>query len=174
MTTATQPVVSAEFAIGVREMFLQTLEREIPVTRKVIASVPENKKEWRPDPKARNAWELVAHLANSDVWFLHGIADHHFPQDPPLAAPAQNVADTAAWYEESMKSAMERVRRMSPEQLLTPVDFYGAYKLPAFAYLEFCLKHSVHHRAQLGTYLRPMGSTCPSIYGGSADEPWQG
>jgi uncharacterized damage-inducible protein DinB len=36
------------------------------------------------------------------------------------------------------------------------------------------LNHGIHHRGQLMTYLRPMGSKVPSIYGGSADEPFQG
>ncbi|MGE5735968.1 MAG: DinB family protein [Acidobacteriota bacterium] len=41
------------------------------------------------------------------------------------------------------------------------------------AYLGFLNNHSIHHRGELATYLRPMGSKCPSIYGGSYDEPWQ-
>jgi uncharacterized damage-inducible protein DinB len=40
-------------------------------------------------------------------------------------------------------------------------------------YLQFMLMHLSHHRGQLSTYLRPMGSKVPSIYGGSADEPFQ-
>jgi uncharacterized damage-inducible protein DinB len=38
-------------------------------------------------------------------------------------------------------------------------------------YVAFMSNHSIHHRGQLSTYLRPMGSKVPSIYGGSADEP---
>ena len=48
------------------------------------------------------------------------------------------------------------------------------FNFPAFMYLSFVEKHSTHHRGQLSAYLRPMGSKVPSIYGGSADEPWQG
>ncbi len=62
------------------------------------------------------------------------------------------------------------------EELLTPVDFfYGAFTLPVVFYLGFVNNHSVHHRGQLATYLRPMGSqNAASIYGGSFDEPWAG
>jgi len=45
---------------------------------------------------------------------------------------------------------------------------------PAFSYLQFAQDHLVHHRGQLSTYLRPMGGKVPDIYGGSADEPFQG
>ncbi len=69
---------------------------------------------------------------------------------------------------------MERVRAMTPEQLVTPVDFLGAFNFPAVFYLGFVNNHSIHHRGQLSVYLRPMGSKVPSIYGGSADEPWKG
>jgi len=46
--------------------------------------------------------------------------------------------------------------------------------MPNISYLGFALVHSVHHRAQLSTYLRPLGGKCPDIYGGSADFPWEG
>jgi len=63
---------------------------------------------------------------------------------------------------------------MTPAQLATPVDFDDVCKMPAVFYLGFVNNHSVHHRGQLAAYLRPMGSKVPSIYGGSADEPWNG
>jgi uncharacterized damage-inducible protein DinB len=57
--------------------------------------------------------------------------------------------------------------------LLTPVEFFGVFNLPAAFYLGFLNNHSIHHRGELATYLRPMGSKVPSIYGGSYDEPFQ-
>jgi uncharacterized damage-inducible protein DinB len=73
-----------------------------------------------------------------------------------------------------MERASARVRAMSAQELLTPVDFFGVFNLPCVHYLGFFNNHSVHHRGALATYLRPMGAKCPSIYGGSYDEPWQG
>ena len=61
----------------------------------------------------------------------------------------------------------------TPEQLVTPIEFFGVFNLPAVAYLGFLNNHSIHHRGELATYLRPMGSKVPSIYGGSYDEPFQ-
>ena len=52
------------------------------------------------------------------------------------------------------------------------VDFYGM-KLPNAQYLVVAAVHNAHHRGQLASYLRPMGGKVPSIYGGSADEPFQ-
>jgi len=61
---------------------------------------------------------------------------------------------------------------LSPEQLLTPVQFF-TFNFPAAFYLAFLNNHSIHHRGELATYLRPMGSKVPAIYGGSFDEPFQ-
>jgi uncharacterized damage-inducible protein DinB len=71
-----------------------------------------------------------------------------------------------------MKRASARVAALTAEQLLTPVNFF-IFNLPAVQYLAFVNNHSIHHRGELATYLRPMGSKVPAIYGGSYDEPLQ-
>ena len=53
------------------------------------------------------------------------------------------------------------------------IDFFGVFNFPAVMYLTFLNNHMIHHRGQLSTYLRAMGGKVPSIYGGSADEPFQ-
>ena len=65
------------------------------------------------------------------------------------------------------------VEAMTAEQLLTPVNFFGVFNMPSVYYLGFLNNHSIHHRGELATYLRPMGSKVPSIYGGSYDEPFR-
>jgi uncharacterized damage-inducible protein DinB len=62
---------------------------------------------------------------------------------------------------------------LTPAQLLTPIEFFGVFNLPAAFYLQFLNNHSIHHRGELATYLRPMGSKVPQIYGGSYDQPFQ-
>ena len=172
--SAPQPALSPEFAVGTRESMLQGLSREMETTKKVIAAIPEDKRDYRPDPKARTAWELAWHLASSDVQMTDEIADHKFTMEPRFKEEPKSVADMVEWYDGNFKRAIARVRDMTPEQLCTPVDFYGVFNLPAVFYLTFVNNHSIHHRGQLAVYLRPMGSKVPSIYGGSADEPWQG
>jgi uncharacterized damage-inducible protein DinB len=71
-----------------------------------------------------------------------------------------------------VRRGVKRVAEMSAEQLMTPVNFFGVFNFPAVLYLGFLNNHSIHHRGELTTYLRPMGSKVPSIYGGSYDEPF--
>lgn len=163
--------MTPEFAAGLRAMMLEGIEREAECTKRVIAAIPDDKSEYRPDPNARSAKELAWHIANTDVQFLDGIADLKFSMESPETKP-QTSAEVAKWYDENMKRGIARVAALSPEQLLTPIEFFGVFNLPAVAYLGFLNNHSVHHRGELATYLRPMGSKVPSIYGGSYDEPF--
>ena len=160
-----------DFALTYRAMMLDGFAREVGTTKRVFSAVPEHKKEYRPDPNARNAWELAWHLANTDVQFLDGIADLKFTMGAPVKKPA-TVAELVEWYDENIKRASDRVRGLSAEQLLTPIQFI-TFNFPAVFYLGFLNNHSIHHRGELATYLRPMGSKVPSIYGGSFDEPFQ-
>ena len=174
MKPAAEIANTSEFAVAFTHLILESLEREMEVTRKVLAGVPEAQRDFRPDPKARTAFELAWHLADGDVDFLESIANRRFSPDAARPEAPQSIAALVAWYEAHGKAALKRVRAMTAEELLTPVDFYGIMAAPVFRYLLFANNHSIHHRAQLATYLRPMGSKVPSIYGGSADEPWKG
>jgi uncharacterized damage-inducible protein DinB len=162
-----------DFVLGYRAMMLDGLAREVATTKRVLAAVPDGKKDYRPDPNARTAWELAWHLANTDVQFMDGIADLQFTMTARAEAEKpKTVAELVDWYDRNMKRAADRVQALSAAQLLTPVPFF-TFNLPAAFYLGFLNNHSIHHRGELATYLRPMGSKVPAIYGGSFDEPLQ-
>ena len=172
--TAPQRGLTPEFATALRETMLQGLSNEVQTTKKVLAAVPDAQRQFRLDPKARTAGELCWHLASTDVQMLDEIADHKFTMEPRFKEEPKTIAELVSWYDKQMTRAIDRVRAMTPEQLLTPVDFLGAFNFPAVFYIGFVNNHSIHHRGQLAAYLRPLGSHVPSIYGGSADEPWKG
>ena len=162
---------TTDFALAYRDLMINGFAREIEITKKVLAAIPEDKRDYRPDPNARTAWDLAWHIANTDVQFLNGIADLKFTMaNPAEADKPKTIAEIVAWYDTNAKRALDRVRAMTAEQLLTPVPFF-MFNLPAVFYLGFVNNHSIHHRGELATYLRPMGSKVPSIYGGSFDEP---
>ena len=169
------PAPTNDFAVAYCHMMLDGLAREVETTKRVLAAVPEEKCDgYRPDPHARSGRELAWHIANTDIQFLDGIADLKFTMASPEGAnKPRTIAEIVAWYDSNFKRAAARVRALSPQQLMTPVDFMGAFNLPAAFYLGFLNNHSIHHRGELATYLRPMGSKVPNIYGGSYDEPFQ-
>ena len=162
--------MTADQAKAVAAALGQQLQQEWMTTVKVIEAIPEGNKDWKPDPKSRSAWELALHLAESDVWFLASVLNQRF--DAPAPSGATTIAALAAWYKAHMPAKLERVLALEGAKLSPIVDFYGM-KLPNAHYLVFCAVHGAHHRGQLAAYLRPMGGKVPSIYGGSADEPYK-
>ena len=174
MATQAQPV--SDLPAAYRQMMLDGLTQELETTKKVLGAVPDAQRDYRPDPKARTAWELAWHIAMEDVLFLEQIAElkFAFPDDRYKDQEPKTIAEMVAWYDQNFRRALDRIRAMTAPQLATPVSFMGLFTFPAFVYLGLVNNHSIHHRGQLSTYLRPMGSKVPSIYGGSADEPFTG
>ena len=178
MATASQPLFTPEFAATFRDVLVFSLRQEMKTTAQVIAAIPEARRDYRPDPKARTAFELGWHLASADVWFLEGIASMSFEkmyenETNQDALRPGSIGEIVAWYNSDMAAALKKIGAMSPAQLNTVINFFGVFNLPAFQYIQFALNHSIHHRGQLSSYLRPMGSKVPNIYGGSADTPMQ-
>ncbi len=164
--------MNADQAKFLVEYFAKMIETEVPTTAKVIAAVPEDRKDYKPDEKSRSAWDLAKHLATADVSFLDGIIKGAFAFDEPEPPGLNTVEDLVTFYNREMPAKLTQLRGLPAEKLTEPVDFFGVMKMPNAAYIGFAQNHSVHHRGQLAAYLRAMGGKVPSIYGGSADEPF--
>jgi uncharacterized damage-inducible protein DinB len=169
-TTAAQPSFTPEFASIYKDMMLGRIEQEHKTTRRVIENIPNQKLDYKHDPKGRTAVELAHHIVVSEVWFLNSIADGRFEWKDPV--PAKSVAEVLSFYDKEFAPALARAKKTTGEHLLKETDFFGM-KQPTFTFIQFCQDHTVHHRGQLSTFLRCMGGKVPDIYGGSADEPWK-
>ncbi len=80
--------------------------------------------------------------------------------------------DLAAWYTKNTTRRIPLLEQLSAEDLAKEVDYIGLRNDPAVAYLNIAIRHTVHHRGQLSTYMRGMGAAVPAIYVESADEPY--
>lgn len=165
--------MNSEQATILLNFLLSAIENESKTTRKVIGAVPENKHDYRPDPNARTAFELAWHLAGAEVYFLNGIANGEFKGSGDRPAEIRTIADIIAWYDKNLPESVTKVRALPAEKLTRPISFHGVFDFPAVQYLMILNNHGIHHRGQLASYLRPMGSKVPKIYGGSFDEPMQ-
>jgi uncharacterized damage-inducible protein DinB len=155
----------------VADFLVADFENEMQTTLRVIAAVPNDHLDHRPDLKSKTALGLVRHITLEDEWLLNCIANGEFtqPPDDSDACGIMNPADAVARYNERVPAALERVRAMSGEKLASAIDMFGMIKMPGVNFIALTTKHSVHHRGQLSTYLRPMGGKIPGIYGPSAD-----
>lgn len=167
--------MNAEQARLLVDYFAGLWEGEIPATVRVLANVPDDKRDYRPDAKSRTAWELATHLALGDVWFIQSIIDGQFTFDADgekkMAARFQTSKEVSAFYQKEVPAKLQELRALPADRLTKVVDFFGMMQQPNVTYLGFANNHSIHHRGQLSSYLRAMGSKVPAIYGSSADEP---
>lgn len=167
--------MNADQAKFLADYFANMMEGEFPATCKVLAAVPDATRQYKPDEKSRSAWELATHLALGDIWFLDAIIAGSFVFDPGVEekqrAQFKTINDVVDHYKKEFPARLKQLRQLPADKLTQVVDFFGMFKWPNASYLGFANNHSVHHRGQLASYLRAMGSKVPAIYGGSADEP---
>jgi len=170
--------MTADHARAIADYFAAVFDQEFTNTVKVLRAVPNDRRDYKPDEKSRTAWELATHIAGSDLWFLDSVCEASFIYDPEVenrrTAGLNTIDDVVEFYTREFPKRIQRLRSTPGEQLAKEVDFFGTGKEPVIWFLGVANNHSVHHRGQLMTYLRAMGSKVPAIYGGSADEPFTG
>jgi len=154
-----------------QNVYLGTLKNESRITKKVLEAVPADKVDYRPEPAARSANELVRHIAAADNRFLETPINGVFDTNPSLLPESvKTPQEIANWYEERFAKNFEALSKLSGEQLTKIIDFRGLFKQPAVMFLMIGMNHTIHHRGQLSSYLRCMGAKVPSIYGESYDD----
>jgi uncharacterized damage-inducible protein DinB len=148
---------------------------ERPAFVKVLKAVPQERCDYRPEPKARTARDLAWVLAQEEA-ALVSLLDTGTIEWKDDEAPARMEAIVAA-FERSAAAVDERLARLDEAGWERKGRFLmgggAAWEDTMRQFLWGFLFDAIHHRGQLSTYLRPMGGKVPSIYGPSADDPGQ-
>ena len=155
-----------------KALFMQFWEKEAPATRKVLSRIPEGS-DYRPDPKSRTAREIAWLIVREELSLADGMEKAQFSwEDVP--APA-SMAEVLAAYDTHHDELTTRLAALDASRWdeSIPFVFQGqeVMRAPGYENAWGFLLDMVHHRGQISTYLRAMGSTVPQIYGPSADEP---
>jgi len=165
-----RPLTPEQAEFWLQHILLGTLKNESRTTRSVLEAVPANKADHRPDPASRTALDLVRHIAIAEKRFVEtpikGMFDVNATSVPETF---KTPAEIAGWYADSFTQNFEKLSQLKGEQLAKVIDFRGMFQMPAVGFLELGLRHSIHHRGQLCSYLRCMNSKVPAIYGESFD-----
>jgi uncharacterized damage-inducible protein DinB len=156
-----------------KALYLKFWEREASVTRKVISRIPEETSDYRPEPKSRTAREIAWLIVVEERVLVEGLERGRIEWEQiPTPATVEEILES---YDKAHNDLTRRLRNLSSSACEKEIAFvFGDYEISKGTGYHFCwefLFDAVHHRGQLTTYLRPMGSTVPSIYGPSADEP---
>src|SRR5262245_54228269 len=158
-----------------KEMYLQSFQREMPITLKLLKAYPAAKAELKPAEKSRSArelaWVFVTEQGVVDM-AIRGKVD--FSQPTPAAPKNYNEIITAV--ENAARDTVAKVTKLTEDQLNKIVQFpVGPGKMGDFRVqdiLWMTMQDQIHHRGQFSVYLRLAGAKVPSIYGPTADETW--
>jgi uncharacterized damage-inducible protein DinB len=155
-----------------RELFIHRYEAELPIFLRVFAALPADRLDWRPEPVARSAEELIGHLIGHEQDLEElletGALNHR------MQVPFAHLDEAVELFETAHASVVEKARAMDDETWDTEpsrfvVEGQVAYEMP-YRDLAWLLRFdSIHHRGQLSTYIRPLGGKVPAMYGPSAD-----
>jgi uncharacterized damage-inducible protein DinB len=155
-----------------KALFLKFWEKEAPATRKVLSRIPDGSA-YRPDPKSRTAREIAWLIVREEAALVDGIEQGTLNWEEVPAPPTmKEVLDV---YDRQRAALLTRMQAIEPARWERRVPFlYDGQEVMSDTGYETgwgFLFDIIHHRGQISTYLRPMGSTVPQIYGPSADEP---
>jgi len=155
-----------------KTLFLRFWEHEATTTRRVLARIPEGS-DYRPDPKTRLAREIAWQITLEMRLLAEGIARGSL--DWAMRATPPTMKEILTEYDRQLEGGKAQLRAADAGRWAAPLPFTAGgrelnvstgYKM-AWSFL-FDI---IHHRGQITTYLRPMGSTVPQVYGPTADEP---
>ena len=150
-----------------KSLFTSFWNKESTTTVKVLSRIPEGS-QYRPDPKSRTAQDIAWQILCEERMLIDALESGKAEWAPaPTPATMKEIVET---YGKEGASIAERLAALPDAKWAGTLDFFGTLRPASTMALSF-LFDIVHHRGQISTYLRPMGSTVPQIYGPSADEP---
>jgi len=158
------------------DALLPEFDHEMSVTRKVLERVPGDRFEWKPHPKSMSFGALAQHVSNLPLWGAMTLSQSELDLGGQQQTPAATSrTDLLAGFDQRVKETRALLAATSDAELMAPWtlkrDGHTIFSMPkASVWRSFVLSHLIHHRAQLGVYLRLNDVPVPSMYGPSADE----
>lgn len=160
--------------------FSQTLlpefDQEMENTRKLLELVPDGKFDFKPHPKSMSLGQLATHVAQIPEWAATtlNVEQLEFGSDfkPPLA---KTHAELLQMFDKGVADARQKISAATEAdwQKIWTLKFNGQtmFSMPRTAVMRSTImNHMIHHRAQLGVYLRLNEIAIPGMYGPSADD----
>lgn len=158
------------------KMLLTELEQEAKTTRKMLERVPDAKFQWQPHPKSMTIQKLAAHIAELPGWITTTLTTNELDLAvvPYKAPPINSTAELMTFFEQKLNEGKSQLEQAKEEQLgeswtlREGNQIYSTDSKAEVLRMVYC--QIVHHRAQLGVYLRLLDVPIPGSYGPSADD----
>jgi len=162
------------------DIFLADLEREIPVSRRVLERVPDGRFDWKPHEKSMPMGYLAMMVAMMPEWLgmmIHQDELDIAPKDGPKYRPPEmkTSKELVAGLDASAEKGRAALRGTTDAHLMTNWRLLSGGRVlqetPRHVQIrDGVLNHWIHHRGQLTVYLKLTGAKVPSVYGPSGDE----
>jgi len=173
---AAQPQTLQQESRNISQSILPEFDHEMANTRKSLERVPEDKFSFKPHAKSMTLGGLATHLATINHWAeaIFGLDSFDVSTAPPNPE-FKTRAEVLASFDKTTAVARKAIADSTDAHFMKPWTLKAGsntiFTLPRVAVVRsFLLNHNIHHRAQLGVYLRLNDVPVPSIYGPSADE----
>ena len=150
-----------------KSLFTKFWIKESETTHKVLERIPEGS-DYRPDPKSRTAHEIAWQIVCEEKMIIEALENGKAEWAPPPVP--KTMKEVLHAYDEQSSMMSERWSALTSDQWDGSLEFFGGER-PASPMAWSFFFDIIHHRGQITTYLRPMGSTVPQVYGPSGDEP---
>lgn len=158
------------------QSFSRELEKEAIATRKMLERVPDDKFSWKPHEKSMTLQRLATHVAELPAWIGMALntSELDFSDDDYEAVSIHNGAVLVDYFEKNLEEGKAELAKAKEEQLTEPWTLRNGNEIydtsPKGDVIRMSLSQLIHHRAQLGVYLRLLDIPIPGSYGPSADE----
>lgn len=160
----------------ITELLLKELEQEAQTTRKMLALIPADKFDWAPHTKSMKMMPLAVHLAELPTWVTLALKTDglDFATAPYQPTTVNNTEDILALFEKSYLDGKSSLTEAKDEDLSgswflrNGEECYG--NMTKYETIRHAYSQTIHHRAQLGVYLRLLNIPIPGSYGPSADD----
>lgn len=158
------------------QKLVKELEQEAITTRKMLSIIPDDKYDWKPHKKSMSIRELATHIAELPGWIKMVLTttELDFAKEPYQQHPINKTSELLDYFEKTLaegKAQLEKAKEadLLPDWTLRNGDqIYDVSPKADVIRMTYC--QIVHHRAQLGVFLRLLDVPIPGSYGPSADE----
>ena len=158
------------------EFFSEQLEQEALTTRKMLSRIPTDKFDWKPHEKSMEMKRLAIHVAELPTWITMTLNTDEldFAKSEYKQAPIQNTEELMAYFEKCLIDGRESLKKGKEKELDKQWTMRNGEQIydvsPKRNVIRMSISQIIHHRAQLGVYLRLLNIPIPGSYGPSADE----
>ncbi len=158
------------------QTLLKEMDQEAATTRKMLSRIPDDKYNWRPHPRSMTIRNLGTHIAELPSWVKTALTTDELdfetaPYNPPVI---DSTGELLEIFEKNLAEGRAQLEKAQDKDLAGSWILRSGKKIlntyTKGETIRMAYSQTVHHRAQLGVFLRLLDIPIPGSYGPSADE----